>query len=83
MLKERLGRLFLEQTIRQLFFFLGSNGMKEEEGEGEEEVGSWADLVEKEEEDRRMFNLTGRDPSRALIIHERLSSPSRTRQVEQ
>ena len=43
------------------------------------ESASWADMVEKEEEDRRIFNLTGRDPSRALIIHERLSSPSRTR----
>ena len=36
---------------------------------------SWADLVEEEEETRRMCN---RDTSRALVIHERLSSPSRT-----
>ena len=36
---------------------------------------SWADLVEEEEEMRRLCN---RDTSRALVIHERLSSPSRT-----
>ena len=40
---------------------------------------NWADLVEKEEEDQKTYN---RDPSRALIIHERLSSPSRTRWLD-